>query len=54
MLLLELEVVLPEMLLDLLLVFLKGINFINIPTTLLQVDSAIGGKTGVNSDKGKI
>ena len=31
-------------------VFKRGINFINIPTTLLaQVDSAIGGKTGVNS-----
>ena len=35
--------------------FLKGINFINIPTTLLaQVDSAVGGKTGVNSDFGRI
>ena len=32
----------------------RGINFINIPTTLLaQVDSAIGGKTGVNSHQGK-
>ena len=31
-------------------IFKRGINFINIPTTLLaQVDSAIGGKTGVNS-----
>ena len=32
----------------------RGTNFINIPTTLLaQVDSAIGGKTGVNSLHGK-
>mgnify|MGYP001210201654 CR=1 FL=1 len=32
----------------------RGINFINIPTTLLaQVDSSIGGKTGVNSKRGK-
>ncbi len=32
----------------------RGVKFINIPTTLLaQVDSSIGGKTGVNSDQGK-
>jgi 3-dehydroquinate synthase len=32
----------------------RGINFINVPTTLLsQVDSSIGGKTGVNSSLGK-
>ena len=32
----------------------RGINFINIPTTLLaQVDSSVGGKTGVNSTQGK-
>ena len=31
-------------------IFKRGVNFINVPTTLLaQVDSAIGGKTGVNS-----
>ena len=35
-------------------IFKRGINFFNIPTTLLaQVDSAIGGKTGVNSSHGK-
>ncbi len=33
---------------------LRGINFIQIPTTLLsQVDSAVGGKTGINSAAGK-
>ena len=32
----------------------RGINFIQIPTTLLsQVDSSVGGKTGVNHDLGK-
>ena len=31
--------------------FLRGVDFYNIPTTLLaQVDSSIGGKTGVNLD----
>ena len=35
-------------------IFKRGINYINIPTTLLaQVDSAVGGKTGVNSIHGK-
>ncbi len=35
-------------------IYKRGVNFINIPTTLLaQVDSSIGGKTGVNSSKGK-
>jgi 3-dehydroquinate synthase/shikimate kinase/3-dehydroquinate synthase len=34
--------------------FKRGINFINIPTTLLsQVDSSIGGKTGINTKQGK-
>ena len=35
-------------------VFKRGLKFINIPTTLLsQVDSSIGGKTGINSKYGK-
>ena len=35
-------------------VFLRGIDVIHIPTTLLaQVDASIGGKTGVNSKKYK-
>jgi 3-dehydroquinate synthase len=35
-------------------IFKRGIKFINVPTTLLaQVDSSIGGKTGINSKYGK-
>ena len=35
-------------------IFKRGMKFINIPTTLLsQVDSSIGGKTGVNNNYGK-
>ena len=35
-------------------IFKRGLQFINIPTTLLaQVDSSIGGKTGVNTKYGK-
>ena len=35
-------------------IYKRGLKFINIPTTLLsQVDSSIGGKTGVNSQYGK-
>ncbi len=34
--------------------YLRGINLIHVPTTLLAcVDSSIGGKTGINSDYGK-
>ncbi|MCB1427017.1 MAG: 3-dehydroquinate synthase [Zhengella sp.] len=32
----------------------RGMQFVQIPTTLLsQVDSSVGGKTGINSDHGK-
>jgi 3-dehydroquinate synthase len=35
-------------------IFKRGLKFVNIPTTLLsQVDSSIGGKTGINSKYGK-
>ena len=34
--------------------FLRGITYFSIPTTLLaQVDSSIGGKTGINLPQGK-
>lgn len=34
--------------------FMRGIKFVNVPTTLIaQVDSAIGGKTGINLAQGK-
>ena len=34
--------------------FMRGISFIQIPTTLLsQVDSSVGGKTGINHPMGK-
>lgn len=34
--------------------FLRGIPFVQVPTTLLaQVDSSVGGKTGVNHPQGK-
>ena len=35
-------------------IFKRGLKFINVPTTLLaQVDSSIGGKTGINNVYGK-
>ncbi|MBL8667481.1 MAG: 3-dehydroquinate synthase [Rhodospirillales bacterium] len=35
-------------------ILLRGLDFIQIPTTLLaQVDSSVGGKTGINSRHGK-
>ncbi|MCM8772836.1 MAG: 3-dehydroquinate synthase [Candidatus Omnitrophica bacterium] len=35
-------------------IYMRGIKYGNIPTTLLsQVDASIGGKTGINMEKGK-
>lgn len=35
-------------------ILLRGVDFIQVPTTLLsQVDSAVGGKTGINTKAGK-
>ena len=35
-------------------IFKRGLKFINLPTTLLsQVDSSVGGKTGINTKLGK-
>src|SRR5882724_321184 len=35
-------------------IFMRGIRFVQVPTTLLaQVDSSVGGKTGVNHTAGK-
>jgi 3-dehydroquinate synthase len=34
--------------------FLRGVPFVQVPTTLLaQVDSSVGGKTGINHSRGK-
>ena len=35
-------------------IFMRGIRFVQVPTTLLaQVDSSVGGKTGINHVRGK-
>jgi len=35
-------------------IFKRGLKFVNIPSTLLsQVDSSVGGKTGINTKEGK-
>lgn len=35
-------------------IILRGIDFVQVPTTLLsQVDSSVGGKTGINTPEGK-
>lgn len=35
-------------------IVLRGVHFVQIPTTLLaQVDSSVGGKTGINTGRGK-
>ena len=34
--------------------YLRGVDYVSIPTSLLaQVDAAVGGKTGLNTDRGK-
>ncbi|MCM8767887.1 MAG: 3-dehydroquinate synthase [Candidatus Omnitrophica bacterium] len=35
-------------------IYMRGIKYVNVPTTLLsQVDASIGGKTGINMEEGK-
>ncbi|MCM8832494.1 MAG: 3-dehydroquinate synthase, partial [Candidatus Omnitrophica bacterium] len=35
-------------------IYMRGITYANVPTTLLsQVDASIGGKTGINMEEGK-
>lgn len=33
--------------------FMRGIDFVQIPTTILAHDSSVGGKVGINHEKGK-
>ena len=33
---------------------LRGVGFIQVPTTILAHDSSVGGKVGINSKHGKI
>ena len=33
---------------------LRGVDFIQVPTTILAHDSSVGGKVGINSSHGKI
>ncbi|WP_018922242.1 3-dehydroquinate synthase [Salsuginibacillus kocurii] len=33
--------------------YMRGINYIQVPTTLLAQDSSVGGKTGINHELGK-
>ena len=34
--------------------FMRGIRFVQVPTTLLAHDSAVGGKVAINHPLGKI
>ena len=33
---------------------LRGVSFVQVPTTILAHDSSVGGKVGINSEHGKI
>lgn len=36
-------------------IVMRGVPYVQVPTTLLsQVDSSVGGKTGINTAEGKI
>ena len=32
---------------------LRGVSFVQVPTTILAHDSSVGGKVGINSEHGK-